>query len=373
MTGPEAARRAFVHQLPDTRVVFGAGTRHRLAEHLAGHGWRRALLIGGSDPLAAIAAELADQLDDTLAGRIDDIHQHVPSADADAALVTAAQRTPDCLVAVGGGSTIGLAKIIALETGLPIVALPTTYAGSEMTDIWGRTDAAGKTTGRDPSVRPRLVLYDVELTLGMPAELTAVSGLNALAHAVEAAYDAQASPVIHLMAAEAARVLATALPRAATHGENIDARTETLYGVWLAATALGSARMGVHHALCHVLGGLGLPHAETHAVVLPYAIAFNQPAARDWLTPVDRALGVPAGGTAAAVWDLGAQLKAPRSLRDLGLTTEQATHAAATLAARSPANPRPIDTPGARDLVDAAMRGERPASRGSIGTGRPTL
>ncbi|WP_245833853.1 maleylacetate reductase [Streptomyces aidingensis] len=352
-----------MHDLPGARVVFAAGARHRLPEETARLGLRRVLFVGGDGPLRRTAGELVAALGGTVAARIDEVVQHVPAAEAAAAVRTARRCGADGLVALGGGSATGLAKAVALEMGLPVLAVPTTYAGSEMTDIWGRTDDHAKTTGRDPRVRPRTVIYDVELTLGMPAALTAASGLNALAHCAEAAYDPAAGPVVRLLAVEGARALAAGLPDAVARGRDLAARAETLYGAWLAGTALGAARMGVHHSLCHLLGGaFALPHAETHAVVLPHAIAFNRQAARAALAPLDRALGAGPGGSAAALWDLGRRVGVPRSLAELGLSREDALRTAEALGARAVTNPRPVGPGDARELVLAAYHGLRPAT-----------
>jgi maleylacetate reductase len=362
---PPAGRlevREFVHQPADARVVFGVGSRHRLPEELARLGLRRVLFIGGADPLQGEAEELVAALGDSIVARIIEVAQHVPAAIADEALDVAAGAGVDSVVALGGGSATGLAKAVALSTALPVVAVPTTYAGSEMTDIWGRTENGEKVTGRDPRVRPKMVIYDAELTVGMPAGLTGVSGLNALAHCVEAAYDTQASPITRLLAVEGARALAAALPVVVDNGHDLAARSETLYGAWLAGTALGSARMAVHHRLCHILGGtFGLPHAETHACVLPYAVAFNQQAAEDALRASQLALATTTS-TAAALWELGRRVGAPRSLAELGLTRDEALQAAVILASHPVNNPRPLDPDGARTLLLAAYEGLRPAA-----------
>src|SRR6185369_5308698 len=168
----------------------------------------------------------------------------------------------------------GLAKAIALRTGLPQVIVPTTYAGSELTSVLGETAGGRKTTQRTPAVRPETVLYDVSLTLSLPVPVSAASGLNALAHAVEARYAPDANPMTDLLAAEATRLLTSALPRIAADPSDVDARTDALRGAWLAGTCLDAVQMGLHHRLCHHLGGkFGLPHAETHAVLLPYVMA----------------------------------------------------------------------------------------------------
>ncbi|MDF1506490.1 iron-containing alcohol dehydrogenase, partial [Roseisolibacter sp. H3M3-2] len=211
-------------------------------------------------------------------------------ADAVGALARALGADP--LLAVGGGSAVGVAKAVALAGGPPVAAVPTTYSGSEMTPIWGLTRDGAKETGRDERVRPRAVLYDPLTTLDLPARVTGPSALNAAAHCVEALYAPDAGPVTALLAAEGLRAIAGALPGVLRAPADVAGRTALLYGAWLAGLALGASTMGVHHKLCHVLGGsFGLPHAETHAVVLPHAAAFNAGAAPEALRAAAGALG----------------------------------------------------------------------------------
>jgi maleylacetate reductase len=358
----ETDGRDFVHDTRTARVVFSAGSRHGVPGRLRDMGLRRVLLIGGPGSLGEATEDLAAGLGEILAARITDTAPHVPGADVDTAVALAREVSADSVVAFGGGSTTGLGKLVALANGIPLICLPTTYAGSEMTDIWGRTDDSKKATGRDARVRPALVVYDVELTLDLPPRLTALSGLNALAHCIEASYDASASPVTRLLAIEGARALAIALPPAVADGHDVLARTRLLYGAWLAGTALGSANMGVHHHLCHILGGtFGLPHAETHAALLPYSVAFNMEAAANALGLINCALGGEEG-CAAAAWKLGQEIGAPGSLAELGLTRADALRAAEKLSEHKMTNPRVIDREGAIGLLLAAHAGGRPNS-----------
>jgi alcohol dehydrogenase class IV len=181
---------------------------------------------------------------------------------------------------VGGGSTTGLGKAIALATGLDQIVVPTTYAGSEMTPILGQTERGVKTTQRSPAILPEVVIYDVDLTLTLPPALTATSGLNAIAHAVEALYAQDRNPIVSLMAEEGIAALARSLPVLVDAASDLAARSDALYGAWLCGACLGAVGMALHHKLCHTLGGsFDLPHAETHAVVLPHAVAYNSAAA----------------------------------------------------------------------------------------------
>jgi maleylacetate reductase len=286
---------------------------------------------------------------------------HVPIETAEAARAEARRLDADVCIAVGGGSTTGLAKAIALELGLPILAIPTTFAGSEMTPIWGLTEGGAKRTGRDPKVLPRVVIYDPVLTLTLPPEIAGPSGMNAIAHCVEALYAENANPITSLMAEEGIRALAESLPRVVARSDDLEARTNALYGAWLAGACLGSVGMALHHKLCHTLGGsFNLPHAETHGVILPYAAAYNLEAAREAMRRVARALGV--GNAAAGLYELGRRLGAPKGLRELGMK-EGDLDRAASLAAQNPYyNPRPVTREGMRALLEEAFQGRPPVA-----------
>jgi maleylacetate reductase len=294
---------------------------------------------------------------------------HVPIEVANRARDVAAELSADGCVAVGGGSAIGLGKAVALAHGLPVIAVPTTYAGSEMTPVWGLTEGGQKRTGRDVRVLPRSVLYDPELTLSLPAGLSAASGINALAHAVEALYAPDASPVISLMAEEAVRSLADALPRVVADGTDLDARSDALYGAWLCGSVLGATTMSLHHKLCHTLGGtLNLPHAQTHTVVLPHALAYNAAAAPDAVAALSRALG--SADPARELWELAGRLGATRSLAELGMEEGDIARIADLAVAAPYANPRLVIREGVEALLRAAYLGEPPRSSfptGSLG------
>jgi maleylacetate reductase len=361
-SGAASRLTGFVHDAAATRVVFAPGALSRVPEEVDRLGGRRVLLLAGG-PEARYADQLAAELGDRVAGRVREVVMHVPVATAQAAVATARASRADLLLSLGGGSATGLAKAVARETGLPVLAVPTTYAGSEMTPIWGLTGADGKTTGRDRRVLPRVVVYDPELTVSLPGPVSAASGLNALAHCVEGRYAGDASPVTSLLAEEGIRALAGALPKVVADGADLAARGEALYGAWLAGWTLGMAGMGVHHKLCHVLGGSWrLPHAEVHAVVLPYAAAFNSGYAPAALSRVAAALGSP--DAAGGLWDLGRRLGTPASLAALGFPPSSVDQAAELVVAGAPINPRPVDRDGIRALLRAACAGERPAGGG---------
>ncbi|POX51968.1 maleylacetate reductase [Streptomyces sp. Ru72] len=349
----------FTYETRPVRVVFRPGAAVTATpDEAARLGLRRLLVISGSrgEPTARA---VADALGDACAGLHAEARMHVPADVADRGVEAARAAGADGCVAVGGGSAIGLGKAIALRTGLPLIAVPSTYSGSEMTPVWGLTEHGAKRTGRDPQVQPRSVVYDPELTLSLPVPLTVTSGINALAHAVEALYAPDTSPLVQLMAEDGTRAMAEALPLLVADPGDLEARSRALYGAWLCGACLGATTMGLHHKLCHVLGGtFGLPHAETHTVVLPYVLAHNAPAAPEAVAALRRALG--AEDVARALWELGGRLGAPRSLAELGLAEPDVTAAAAQVTAQPYANPRPVTADGVRGVLRAAYEGRRP-------------
>jgi maleylacetate reductase len=310
---------------------------------------------------AGTARRLLDGVDVRL--WFDEVVQHVPVATAERARAAAQEQEVDLLISVGGGSATGLAKAVALTSGLPVVAVPTTYAGSEATDVWGLTQEGRKTTGTDVRMLPQTVVYDAELTLTLPVGLSVVSGLNALAHCVDSLWAPRADPVTTGLATEGARLLAAGLPRVVADPEELGGREQTLAGAHLAAVAFAGAGSGLHHNFCHVLGGrFDLPHAPTHAVVLPHVLAFNASAAPMADRRVAHALGTDDG--VAGLGGLCADLGAPRSLRDLGLREHDLSEATDLVLEQAPAsNPRAVDRLGLRDLLQAAWAGAPPTAR----------
>jgi maleylacetate reductase len=344
---------AFTHEGHPARVVFGAGVRARAAEELERMRAKRALLVVSPRLLGDARARLGAHV----AAVIEDAVMHVPVEVARRACEKASEAAADSVVAFGGGSAIGLAKAVAKETGLPILALATTYAGSEMTSIWGLTQEGKKQTGRDPRVRPKTVLYDPELLLTLAQPSAAASGLNAVAHAMEALYAKEVSPVTQLFAKESVAKLARHLPRSGTKPE-LSRATESLYGAWLAGVCLEQARMGLHHKICHVLGGsFGLAHADTHAVILPYVAAYNRDAAP--LAMAQLAYALETEDAPAALFLLARHLGVPSSLAALGMQ-EKDVDAAASLVLENPyPNPRPVDLASIRQLLRDAFRGDQ--------------
>jgi alcohol dehydrogenase class IV len=287
---------------------------------------------------------------------------HVPLEIAEEGRAEARRLEADCTVAIGGGTTIGLAKGIALTTGLPIVAIPTTYSGSEVTPVQGLTEGGVKRTVRAPELLPRTVIYDPELTLALPPAVSGPSGINAIAHCVEALYARDANPITSLMAEEGIRALGASLPLVVRQPDDLAARSQALYGAWLAGTALGTVGMALHHKLCHTLGGtFNLPHAATHTLILPHAAAYNRAAAPEARARIARALG--ADDAPAALFDLARRLGAEMRLAAFGLS-EADLDRAADLALETPyPNPAPVTRERVRALLQDAYEGRRPGAR----------
>jgi alcohol dehydrogenase class IV len=285
---------------------------------------------------------------------------HVPVEVATRGREVAASHDVDALVSVGGGSTTGLAKAIALTTGLPIIAVPTTYAGSEATNVWGLTEDARKTTGTDDRVLPRTVVYDASLVVTLPIAMSVASGLNALAHCIDAMWAPRADPINTALAAEGIRALNVGLPKVATDPAGLEGREHALYGAYLSAVAFASAGSGLHHKICHVLGGMfDLPHAQTHAVVLPHVLAFNGPAAPEVERRIATALGAPSANKGLAV--LRSTSDAPVALRDYGMPEDGIALAVeAVLTAVPAANPTLVTTDNLTARLHAAWEGELP-------------
>ena len=348
----------FIYDQAPARVIFGVGTLDRLADEVKHLGAKRALVLSTPEQQRD-AEDAARRLGAMSAGVYPKAVMHVPIETARAAREEARRLDADCYVAIGGGSTVGLGKAIALESGLPIVAVPTTYAGSEMTPIYGITEGGVKKTGKDRRVLPRTVIYDVNLTLTLPAKIAGPSGMNAMAHMVEGLYAQDGNPVMSLMAQEGIRALARSLPIVVREPSNLEARSDALYGAWLGGTVLGNVGMAIHHKLCHTLGGtFNLPHAEVHTVILPYATAYNREAAPEAMKLAALALG--AGDAAQGIYDLSVKIGAAVALKDIGMP-QDGLDKAADLATTNPYwNPRPIERNAIRELLENAYWGRRP-------------
>jgi maleylacetate reductase len=350
---------SFIYDALPGRVVFAAGSsRSQLAAEVDRLDVHRLLLIATVQE-RPLAEELSAVLGDRVVGVFDEVRPHVPNEVAERARAVAAETGADALLSIGGGSTTGTAKIIALQTGLPIVAVPTTYAGSEMTPVWGMTTAARKETGNDRRVLPKVVVYDPELTVSLPAFITGPSAINAMAHCVEAFYAPGANPITSLVAEEGIRAIARGVPTAVEQPEDMRGRSYTLYGAYLAGAAFAVAGSAIHHKICHVLGGAyDLPHADLHTVVLPYATAFNAEALPEVSERVARAMGAEGSDAAAAIQALALRIGAPTALRDIGMKEEDLDEATGLVLEKVPAdNPRPADEHNIRQLLEDAFAG----------------
>jgi maleylacetate reductase len=338
----------FTYDALPGRIVFGAGTaRTQLAPEIDRLDVSRLLLIA-SDREAGQAREIVAPFAARVMATFTAVREHVPIGTARDARAMATDAHADAVLCIGGGSAIGAAKAVALTHHIPIIAVPTTYSGSEVTPVWGLTEDGHKTTGTDPAVLPRVVIYDPGLTASLPRDLAVASALNAMAHGVEAQWAPGRNPVSSAIAGEGIAALAAGLRT----GEPAD----LLRGAWLTASAFAVAGSGLHHKLCHVLGGLGLPHARTHAVVLPHVLAFNAPGAPEAAERVAHALGVE--DPVAGLRSLADELGIPRGLRDLGLRGEQIDEVVALTEPVVPAdNPVPVGNGALRRLVLAAWTG----------------
>jgi maleylacetate reductase len=347
----------FTFEALPSRVVFRSGALDELAVETARLG-SRALVIStaGQRRLAERCAEL---LGEKTAGVYDKAKMHTPGPSVREACAEALRVQADCCVAIGGGSTIGLAKAIAYHHRLPTVAVPTTYSGSEVTSIWGYTENGIKHVQKDAHVQPRTVIYDPLLTLGLPAGVSGPSGVNAIAHCVEALYSETANPLVSLMAEEGIRALGRSLPKIVNEPRDVAARSDALYGAWLGGCVLGAVGMALHHKLCHVLGGaFNLPHAETHTIVLPHAVAYNAAAAPEAMRRIASALGAENG--AQGLFDLNLSIGAWVALKDIGMPENGIEHAV-ELATKNPYyNPAPLHADGIRQLLKNAWEGKSP-------------
>lgn len=350
----------FIYQAQPIRVVFGTGSLQQLPEEVARLNGQRALILSTPGQIK-LARQVSELLGGKAAGIYDQAKMHVPLEIARDAQAHAEQLQADCLIAIGGGSTTGLAKAIALETSLPIIVIPTTYAGSEMTAVYGITTQQSKKTGKDPRVLAKTVIYDPALTVQLPLEVSMTSGINAIAHAAEGLYAQDGNPIMNLLAQEGIRALAQGMKQLQQDSADLDARSQCLYGAWLCGTVLSNVGMALHHKLCHTLGGsFNLPHAATHTILLPHTIAFNE-VARPEITPIiSHALGKPTLSAGQALFDFIQDINAPTRLQDLDFQAAD-LEKAATLALANPYwNPRPFTQQDLVTLLEQAYTGTRP-------------
>lgn len=348
----------FTYSGNPSRVIFGSGSRARIAEELDRLGIARAIVLSTPDQ-SALAAEIAKSIGGRAGIMYPGAAQHTPVEVTEVALLAASSVRADGCLAIGGGSTTGLSKAIAYRTDLPQLVVPTTFAGSEMTPILGQTEGGRKTTIASPKILPETVIYDPDLTVTMPGFIAGPSGMNAIAHAVEALYAKDTNPITSMMAEESIRALGSALPRIIANAGDTETHAEALYGAWLAGCCLGTVGMAIHHKICHTLGGMfDLNHADVHALMIPYTAAYNREAAPEAMARIARALGTADGPT--GLHALTQRVATKRSLADMGLTTAN-LDAAADQAVQNPYfNPRPVTREGVRDMLQAAFEGRAP-------------
>ena len=339
---------SFIHDIQPQRVVFAAGAIERVGDEAARLGLHRALVIATPGSGARLGAQLVEILGARSAGLHARAAVHVPKPVADAGV--AAARAADGLVAAGGGAAIGLAKIIARDLGVPILAVPTTYSGSEATAIWGMSEGERKFTGKDTRVLPRTIVYDPDLTLALPPAVSAASAMNAIAHCVEGLWVPDGTPFLAALATDAVRRFAAHVPRVVADGSDRTARAECLVAAWLAGTVL-AAGTALQHKLAHVLGGLGLPHAETHAIILPHVTRFNLAAAPEAKARLAAALG---GDPADRLAAMLAGFPIPQRLREVGFDRDKVDVVAAEVAKLAIATPRQVSAEDVRTLLTAA-------------------
>lgn len=347
----------FVYDALAAHIVFGSGAAGTGLVEVIDHFHARHILLVATDRESSTATELCEPFSSRIHDTFTGVQPHVPVEVAEQAREAA--RGADLVLSIGGGSTTGTAKAVALTTGLPVVCVPTTYAGSEVTPMWGMTDGGRKRTGIDERVLPRAVVYDPQMTKSLPLELAIVSGLNAMAHCVETFWAPKRNPVSSATAEEGVRHLAAGLKGVVAEPSGLEAHSALLLGAYLAGSAFAVAGSGLHHKICHAAGGaFDLPHAETHAIVLPYVLAFNAPNAPEALTRLGRALG---DDGAAALAQLTHNLPVPTSLQAIGMPESGIEHVVAEVMEIAPAdNPTPITEEGMRRLLRAAWTGTTP-------------
>ncbi|MBP3035900.1 maleylacetate reductase [Arthrobacter sp. zg-ZUI100] len=348
----------FEHVTLGQRVLFGAGqAAENLVAEVARFNAKRVMVIA-SGAGAQVAADVSSGIQ--VAVNYADVAAHVPIEKAEKARAAAAGHQIDLLVSIGGGSTTGLAKAVAMTSGLPIVAVPTTYAGSEATNVWGLTEASRKTTGIDDWVLPATVIYDAALTLSLPVDLSVASGLNSMAHCIDSMWAPRSDPINQALAAEGIRALSHGLPRIVEEPQDLGGREQALYGAYLSAVAFASAGSGMHHKICHVLGGTwNMPHAQTHATVLPYVLAFNAPQAPDAAVRIADSFG--SDDSVAGLNRLRTAVNAPKALKNYGFAEKNIPEAVELILPVIPAsNPRKVTPANLTELLTAAWAGTIP-------------
>jgi len=351
----------FEYTANPSRVIFGSGSIKKLPDEVKRLGLKAPLFLSTPQQVtqAEVIQELVNKTFIVSAGIYSQATMHTPYHVTEDAMSFMKTKSADCVVSIGGGSTIGLGKAISIRTGLPHICIPTTYAGSEMTPILGETQGEKKTTRSDSKILPETVIYDVDLTITLPSSLSATSGVNAIAHAIESLYATNTNPIISLFALEGIKALAQALPEIMNNPESKAAREGAQYGAWLCGTCLGTSAMGLHHKLCHTLGGsFKLPHAETHTIVLPHALSYNAPAIPEVMKQLAIALPGSHGDATEGLNSLLEKLKVKRALKDFGMKEADIDKATEIAMIAQYPNPRPLEEKALRELIRRAWAGE---------------
>jgi maleylacetate reductase len=346
----------FAYRSDPVRIVFGAGTVTALRTETEFHKISR-LLVLCSHSRADFARRVTESIADRRIGFCDTAGQTMPREAFDNILADIKRHDADGFVVVGGGSPIGLAKAAAATTGLPYIAIVTTYSGSEMAARWYIGVAGDRVNGESATALPATAIYDPELTLELPARVSAASGMNAMAHAVESLYGIDTNPVVQTMAEEAIRRLGSSLPCIVKNPRDLVARTDALYGAWLAANF--RAAVGLEHAIAQrVRQWFNLDHAHTHAVAVPYATGFNAAAATEAMARIRRALDVE--DAARGLYDLNVRLGLPTGLKDLGLAEKDLGNAVEVVSAVKITHPRPVSKADLENVIAQAFAGAPP-------------
>lgn len=349
---------SFEYNASPSRVIFGSGTIASLSGELKRLGKSRPLVLSTPQQISA-ADHVRSIIGGGCVGIFAEAAMHTPEDITEKAVAFAMSKEADCVVTIGGGSTIGLGKAISIRTDLNHIAISTTYAGSEVTPILGETAQGRKVTRSDPRILPGTVIYDVDFTLSLPIRLTCTSGVNAIAHAAEALYARNGNPVINLLAQEGVRAIATALPDLIGNPQDLNARSSALYGAWLCGTCLGSVGMSLHHKLCHTLGGsFNLPHSETHTIILPHAMAYNAPHVPQAMAMLAASLPESNGDAIKGLNVLLSKLDVPKSLRSLGMKEEDIQSATDIALSSAYWNPRKLEPDLIKELIRRAWAGE---------------
>lgn len=349
---------SFEYQSNPAHIIFGSGTIKKLPDELSRLGLVKPIILCTPQQTSQ-AEDIKAVLDGKVAGIFSEATMHTPVEITEKAIGEVQASGCDSVVSIGGGSTTGLGKAISIRTGLYHVSIPTTYAGSEVTPHLGETKDGRKTTRSDPKILPGTVIYDVDLTLTLPVGLTATSGVNAIAHAVEALYARNGNPITSLMAQEGIKSLAAALPDVVKDPSSTDARTRALYGAWLCGSCLGSVGMALHHKLCHTLGGsFNLPHSETHTVVLPHALAYNAPEIPQVMKVLAKSLPDSEGDAINGLNKLLEKLGVERGLKAYGMKEEDVAKAAEIAVSNPYWNPRKVEKDSIQEVIRRAWAGE---------------